>query len=46
LFQPSSRWGGILTAVIAAPMRVIQAPFSRTSVGVGWVVALRKRGTV
>jgi glycosyltransferase involved in cell wall biosynthesis len=46
LFQPSSRWGGILTALIAAPMRVIQAPFSRTSVGVGWVVALRKRGTV
>lgn len=46
LFQPSSRWGGMLTAVIAAPMRVIQAPFARTSVGVGWVVALRKRGTV
>lgn len=46
LFQPSSRWGGVLTAVIAAPMRVVQAPFARTSVGVGWVVALRKRGTV
>jgi len=46
LFQPSSRWGGMLTAVIAAPMRIVQAPFARTSVGVGWVVALRKRGTV
>jgi len=46
LFQPSSRWGGMLTAVIGAPMRVVQVPFSRTSVGVGWVVALRKRGTV
>lgn len=46
LFQPSSRWGGALTALIALPMRCVQAPFSRSTVGVGWVVALRKRGTV
>jgi len=46
LFQPSTRWGGALTAVIAAPMRLVQTPFARTSVGVGWVVALRRRGTV
>jgi hypothetical protein len=46
LFQPSSRWGGVVTAIIAAPMRLVQAPFSRTTLGVGWVVALRKRGTV
>jgi glycosyltransferase involved in cell wall biosynthesis len=46
LFQPSSRVGGLATALIALPLRLLQTPFSRSSFGVGWVVAARKRGMV
>ncbi|MEY2627260.1 MAG: hypothetical protein RJB08_1019 [Actinomycetota bacterium] len=47
LFQPTSKMSGVLTAVIAAPMRLAQAPFSAGQFGVGWVVVARRtRGTV
>ncbi len=47
LFQPSTRMAGAVTAVAAAPMRLLQRPFSAGQFGVGWVVlARRKRGTV
>ncbi|MBM3730025.1 MAG: methyltransferase domain-containing protein [Actinobacteria bacterium] len=47
LFQPTTRAAGILTALLAAPMRVVQRPFAAGQFGVGWVVlARRRRGTV
>ena len=47
LFQPTSRVAGAVTALVAAPMHVVQRPFAAGQVGVGWVVlARRKRGTV
>lgn len=47
LFQPTTRAGGVLTALVAAPMRVAQRPFAAGQFGVGWVVlARRKRGTL
>lgn len=47
LFQPTSRVAGLVTAVAAAPMRLLQRPFAAGQLGVGWVVlARRKRGTV
>ena len=47
LFQPSSRVGGAVTAVAAAPMVLCQRPFARGTFGVGWVVLARRiRGTV
>ena len=47
LFQPKSRMAGVVTAAVAAPMRLAQAPFSSGQFGVGWVVlARRKRGIV
>ena len=47
LFQPTTRAAGLLTAAVAAPMRLAQRPFAAGQFGVGWVVlARRKRGTV
>ncbi len=47
LFQPNSRTAGSVAAMVAAPMRLAQRPFSAGHFGVGWVVlARRKRGTV
>jgi glycosyltransferase involved in cell wall biosynthesis/protein-L-isoaspartate O-methyltransferase len=47
LFQPTTRMAGLLTAAVAAPMRVAQRPFAAGQFGVGWVVlARRKRGKV
>lgn len=47
LFQPTSRAAGLLTAAVAAPMRLVQRPFAAGQFGVGWVVlARRRRGNV
>lgn len=42
LFQPGGRGRAILNFVIAAPFRVLQWPFSRTDVGMGYVVLARR----
>jgi SAM-dependent methyltransferase len=43
LFQPSGRTA-LLTAAAAAPFRVVQRPFSRTSLGTGLVALARRPG--
>lgn len=40
--QPSSRVAGAVTAVAAAPGRLLQRPFAGTDRGVGWVVLARR----
>ena len=43
LFQPHSRARAFFNYLVALPFRALQTPFSRTEVGIGYVVLARLR---
>ena len=42
LFQPKGKAAAVAFATVAAPARLVQAPFARTDVGTGYVVLARR----
>ena len=44
LFQPKKSAAAVAYASVAAPARVVQAPFARSNIGTGYVVLARRRG--